>query len=465
MMCEDCGFKHASFGAAADRKMRWCGSCVKANGHKEGTVYLMASGRMCEDCHNKIAAWGVSGEKKRRWCGGCVKAQGHTHATILGAKMCEDCGKKNAGFGYDSDRKKRWCGGCAKSNGHVGAVNVTRRSLCEDCVLPKKSASYGLESDPEMKRRWCSGCATVEPGHPGAVSMVGRKKQAAAQPLSAVPSPSMLGSMGNAGNAVAAQPVQAVAATGVPPPHPYHRAGAGIVGIHHQVAAPRPPSATALRGQHPMPAAAQHHPAHAVLHTPVEPISGPLMSPPGGGHINAVRQVQQVHGVQQAQQVVHAPPPTSAAAAIHQPPPHFDPPKPYRWAARNTHAHAHDATSIQAQPTMQGQLGGQPIRVASFATHHPTQASALPNAIPTAMQMGLAPTPTPTAPIHALPSAVTMATAATAAPPATATPMPPMPTTLTEATAVRPTATSVPPPAAPLAHPPMASQPPPQPPG
>ena len=98
--------------------------------------------------------------------------------------------------------------------------------------------------------------------------------------------------MRNAGNAVAAQPVQAVAATGVPPPHPHHRAGAGIVGIHHQVAAPRPPSATALRGQHPMPAAAQHHPAHAVLHTPVEPISGPLMSPPGGGHINAVPQAQ-----------------------------------------------------------------------------------------------------------------------------------------------------------------------------
>lgn len=177
-MCEDCGFKHASFGAAADRKMRWCGSCVKANGHKEGTVYLMASGRMCEDCHDKIAAWGISGQKKRRWCGGCVKKNMHTEAVILGAKMCEDCGKKNAGFGYDHDRKKRWCGGCAKSNGHVGAVNVTRRSLCEDCPHPKKSASYGLESDPEMKRRWCSGCAA---GNPGAISMVGRKKAAAQQ--------------------------------------------------------------------------------------------------------------------------------------------------------------------------------------------------------------------------------------------------------------------------------------------
>ena len=178
-MCEDCGFKHASFGAAADRKMRWCGSCVKANGHKEGTVYLMASGRMCEHCHDKIAAWGISGQKKRRWCGGCVKKHGHTQAIILGAKMCEDCGTKNAGFGYDSDRKKRWCGGCAKI-GHIGAVNVTRRSLCEDCPHPKKSASYGLENDPEMKRRWCSGCATSN-NHRGAISMVGRKKHVAAQ--------------------------------------------------------------------------------------------------------------------------------------------------------------------------------------------------------------------------------------------------------------------------------------------
>ena len=455
MMCEDCGFKHASFGAATDRYMRWCGSCVKANGHKEGTVYLMASGRMCEDCHNKIAAWGVSGEKKRRWCGGCVKAQGHTQAVILGAKMCEDCGLKNAGFGHESDRKKRWCGGCAKTNGHVGAVNVTRRSLCEDCVAPKKSASYGMETDPEMKRRWCSGCAAADPGHPGAVSMVGKKRKAAAQPLTVVSQPRMAPSM--AGSAVAAQPVRTVAAQGVPPPHPHHRAGAGIVGLHHQVAAPRPPSATALRGQHPLPPATRHHPAHAVFHTPVEPVSAPLMSPqgppPGAGHINAVRQVQQMHGVQQVQQVVHAPPPISAAAAIHQPPPQFDPPN---W---NTHAH-HDATSIhQAQPSMQAQLGGQPIRVASFAAHA-TQASALPNAIPTAMQMGPAPTPTPAAPVHRLPPGLPSAAAVGLAP----TMATPMPSNLTEATAVRPTATSALPPAAPLAHPPMAAQPPPQPP-
>ena len=59
--------------------------------------------------------------------------------------------------------------------------------MCEDCK--EKGASYGMEGDPMMKRRWCSGCAKGTPGHPGAISMVGRPKQhaAAASPYRGVP--------------------------------------------------------------------------------------------------------------------------------------------------------------------------------------------------------------------------------------------------------------------------------------
>ena len=61
-MCEDCGFKHASFGSKVDRKVRWCGSCVKANGH---TGAMIIGVKICEDCKDKQATFGVKADKVR----------------------------------------------------------------------------------------------------------------------------------------------------------------------------------------------------------------------------------------------------------------------------------------------------------------------------------------------------------------------------------------------------------------
>ena len=87
-MCEDCGFKHASFGDKIDRKVRWCGTCVKANNH-QNTMYLMASGRWCEDCSHTVSAWGIQVPTQRRSWAGCVKNNGPKDAVLLGAQMCE----------------------------------------------------------------------------------------------------------------------------------------------------------------------------------------------------------------------------------------------------------------------------------------------------------------------------------------------------------------------------------------
>jgi hypothetical protein len=147
-MCEDCSRKHASFGLASDRKIRWCGTC----GKQRSAINLGA--KMCESCGLKQANFGHMDEPKRkRWCKSCGKANNAVSLTG-NRKMCEDCNSKRPHFGTKGERRARWCGACGAAH---DAVRVDAQKMCENCG--KKQTSYGMAE--ERKRRWCAGCGTA----------------------------------------------------------------------------------------------------------------------------------------------------------------------------------------------------------------------------------------------------------------------------------------------------------------